>query len=56
LCPRRLPAEGGAAAVLDAFAPDFTASLFRDENRVFMRPENMERLPDGLRLAGAEAT
>lgn len=34
-------------AVLDGFAPDFIASLFRGENRVFTRPENMEHLLDG---------
>ena len=41
-------------AVLDGFAPDFIAILFRGENRVFTRPENMEHLLDGLRLAGGE--
>jgi adenylate cyclase len=39
-------------AVLDGFAPDFIASLFRGENRVFTRPEDMEHHLDGLRLAG----
>jgi tetratricopeptide (TPR) repeat protein len=39
-------------AVLNSFAPDFIASLFRGENRVFTRPEDMEHLLDGLRLAG----
>ena len=43
-------------AVLDGFAPDFIVSLFRGENRVFTRPENMERRPDGLRLARGETT
>jgi hypothetical protein len=41
--------------VLDGFAPDFIASLFRGENRVFTRPEDMEHLLDGLRLAAGEA-
>jgi hypothetical protein len=40
-------------AVLDGFAPDFIASLFRGENRVLMLPENMDLL-DGLRPAGGE--
>jgi hypothetical protein len=40
-------------AVLDGFAPDFVASLFRGENRVFTRPEGMEHLLEGLRLAAA---
>jgi tetratricopeptide (TPR) repeat protein len=43
-------------AVLDGFAPDFIASLFRGENRVFTRPEDMEHLLEGLRLAAGEAT
>jgi adenylate cyclase len=42
-------------AVLDGFAPDFIASLFRGENRVFTRPEDMAHLLDGLRLAMGEA-
>jgi adenylate cyclase len=41
-------------AVLDGFAPDFIPSLFRGENRVFTRPEDMEHLLDGLRLAAGE--
>jgi hypothetical protein len=41
---------------LDSFAPDFIASLFRGENRVFTRPEGMGHLLDGLRLAAAETT
>lgn len=41
-------------AVLDGFAPDFMASLFRGENRVFTRPEDMEHLLEGLRLAAGE--
>jgi len=40
--------------VLDGFAADFIASLFRGEKRVFTRSENMEHLLDGLRLAGGE--
>lgn len=40
-------------AVLDGFAPDFIASLFRGENRVFTRPEDMAHLLEGLRLAGS---
>jgi tetratricopeptide (TPR) repeat protein len=43
-------------AVLDGFAPDFIASLFRGENRVFTRPEDMEHLLDGLRLAMGEGS
>ena len=43
-------------AVLDGFAPDFVASLFRGENRVFTRPDDMEHLLDGLRLAAGETT
>jgi hypothetical protein len=41
-------------AVLDAFAPDFIASLFRGANRVFTRPEDMEHLLEGLRIAAGE--
>jgi adenylate cyclase len=41
-------------AVLDGFAPDFIPSMFRGENRVFTRPEDMEHLLEGLRLAAAE--
>ena len=41
-------------AVLDGFAPDFIASLLRGENRVFTRPEDMEHLLEGLRLAAGE--
>jgi tetratricopeptide (TPR) repeat protein len=39
-------------AVLHSFAPGFIASVFRGENRVFTRPEDMEHLLQGLRLAG----
>jgi hypothetical protein len=39
--------------VLDGFAPDFIGSLFRGENGVLTRPENMEHLL-GLRLAEGE--
>jgi tetratricopeptide (TPR) repeat protein len=42
--------------VLDGFAPDFIASLFRGENRVFTRPDDIEHLLDGLRLAAGETT
>jgi adenylate cyclase len=41
-------------AVLDGFAPDFVPSLFRGENPVFTRAEDMEHLLDGLRLAASE--
>ncbi len=37
---------------LNRFAPDFIASLFRSENRLFARDEHMEILLDGLRKAG----
>jgi hypothetical protein len=37
---------------LDEFAPDFIPSLFRGELRVFTRPEDTERLLEGLRMAG----
>lgn len=39
-------------AVLNSFAPGFVVSLFRGENPVFTRKEDMEHLLDGLRLAG----
>ena len=39
-------------AVLDSFAPGFIASVFRGQNPVFTRKEDMENLLDGLRLAG----
>jgi hypothetical protein len=39
-------------AVLDSFAPGVIASVLRGENPVFIRPEDMEHLLDGLRLAG----
>jgi adenylate cyclase len=39
-------------AVLNGFAPGFIASVFRGENHVFARKEDMENLLDGLRLAG----
>jgi adenylate cyclase len=42
-------------AVLDGFASDFIPSLFRGENRVFTRAEDMEHLLNGLRLAAEEA-
>src|SRR5207248_1548104 len=38
-------------AVLDSFAPDFVRSLFRGENRVFARTDDMEHLLTGLKLA-----
>ena len=38
------------------FAPDFIPSMFRGENRVFTRAEDMEHLLEGLRLAAGEAT
>jgi hypothetical protein len=41
-------------AVHDGFAPDFMPSLFRGVNRVFTRPEDMEHLLGGLRLAAGE--
>ena len=37
---------------LNRFAPDFIASLFRGENRLFAKPEHMDLLLDGLRKAG----
>jgi adenylate cyclase len=43
---------GAEIAVLDSFAPSFIASVFRGENPVFTRKEDMEHLLDGLRLAG----
>jgi adenylate cyclase len=39
-------------AVLDSFAPGFIASVFRGQNPVFTRKEDMENLLGGLRLAG----
>jgi adenylate cyclase len=39
-------------AVLDGFAPGFIASVFRGQNPVFTRKEDMENLLGGLRLAG----
>jgi adenylate cyclase len=39
-------------AVLNSFAPGFIASLFRGQNPVFVRKEDMENLLGGLRLAG----
>jgi len=41
-------------AVLDSFAPDFVRSLFRGENRVFARTDDMEHLLTGLKLAMSE--
>ena len=40
-------------AVLNSFAPGFIANVFRGENPVFTRREDMEHLLGGLRLAGA---
>jgi adenylate cyclase len=51
-----LPRAAQERAVLDGFAPDFIASLFRGENRVFTRPEDMEHLLDGLRLAAGDGS
>ncbi len=42
-------------AVLDSFAPGFIASVFRGENPVFTRREDMDHLLEGLRLAGLQA-
>jgi adenylate cyclase len=39
-------------AVLNGFAPGFISSVFRGENPIFARREQMEHLLDGLRLAG----
>jgi adenylate cyclase len=39
-------------AVLDGFAPGFIASVFRGQNPVFTRKEDMENLLGDLRLAG----
>jgi adenylate cyclase len=39
-------------AVLNSFAPDFLGSVFRGENPVFIRGEDMQHLLAGLRLAG----
>ncbi len=38
-------------ALLQA-APDFIGSVFHGENRVYVKPEHMELLLDGLRKAG----
>jgi adenylate cyclase len=38
--------------VLDSFAPGFIASVYRGENPVFIRNEDMKHLLDGLDLAG----
>ena len=51
-----LPRAAQERAVLDGFAPDFIPSLFRGENRVFIRLEDMEHLLDGLRLAAGESS
>jgi TolB-like protein/Tfp pilus assembly protein PilF len=40
-------------AVLNGFAPEFTASLFSGDFQVFRQPEAMTHLLDSLRLAGA---
>ena len=37
---------------LNSFTPDFVPSLFRDDYRMFDRPEHMTRLLDSLRKAG----
>jgi len=39
-------------AVLNSVAPDFLGSVFRGENPVFIRGEDMQHLLAGLRLAG----
>lgn len=39
-------------AVLDGFAPGFVGSLFRGENPVFARQEDMQHLLEGLRRVG----
>jgi len=41
-------------APLTSFTPDFIASLFRGENRLFANDKHMELLLDGLRKAGLE--
>jgi hypothetical protein len=41
-------------AVLDSFAPDFIPSLFRGENRVFTRPQDMKHLLECLRSPARE--
>ena len=38
-------------AVLDSFAPDFLAGLFRGDFKVFARPDQMEHLLESLRMA-----
>jgi tetratricopeptide (TPR) repeat protein len=40
-------------ATLNGLAPDFVASLFRADVKLFNRPEDVAHLLDGLRLAGA---
>jgi tetratricopeptide (TPR) repeat protein len=40
------------STAIRTFAPDFIASLFRGENPVFTRREDMEHLLEGLHLAG----
>jgi hypothetical protein len=45
-------AEGSSISVLDSFAPGFIGSVFRGQNPVFTRKEDMENLLGGLRLAG----
>jgi hypothetical protein len=39
-------------AVLNSFAPGFIASVYRGENPVFIRDEDMKHLLDGLDRAG----
>jgi TolB-like protein len=54
-CRARLGDQARAAkelAVLNGFAPEFMASLFRGDFQVFRRPEDMAHLLDSLRLAG----
>jgi len=43
---------GSEIRVLDSFAPGFVSSVFRGQNPVFTRKEDMKNLLDGLRLAG----
>ena len=40
--------------MLDGFAPDFIPSVLRGENQVFTRPEDMDHLLEGLRIAAGE--
>jgi len=43
---------GRELAVLNGFAPEFIASLFRGDFQVFRKPDDMTHLLDSLRLAG----